>query len=249
MTPVTGDHTGARARRTAPTLPLRLSLVNDYEIIVRGLHAMLEPFADRVVVVEREVRGIPDESVDVALFDTFAGRRDAIARAGEMVERGNADHVVLYTWDASAEFLEAARASGVAAVVLKSTDGAELVTALERIAAGERIGLEHVTRGSAGTDRSDPLSMREREVLAMLALGASNAEIATELFLSVDTVKTYVRRVFQKLGVHNRTQAAILAQRYELDPPAERIDRMRARHAASGDPDDAPRDARWTGSP
>ncbi|MFP5488565.1 MAG: helix-turn-helix transcriptional regulator, partial [Acidimicrobiia bacterium] len=184
--------------------------MNDYEIIVRGLHAMLVPYADRVVVVEHDVRELPDATVDVALFDTFAGRRDAIERAGKMVERGNVDHVVLYTWDASAEFLEAARNTGVAAVVLKSTDGADLVTALERIADGDRIGLEHVTR-SPGADSSDPLSVREREVLAMLALGATNAEIADELFLSVDTVKTYVRRVFQKLGVHNRTQAAMLA--------------------------------------
>src|SRR5690606_1678437 len=124
------------------------------------------------------------------------------------------------------DFLEAAREIGVAAILLKSIEGAALVAALERVAAGEQIGLDHVTR-SPGADRSDPLSMREREVLAMLALGASNAQIAAELYLSVDTVKTYVRRVFQKLGVHNRTQAAILAQQFELAPPPARLDRMR----------------------
>ena len=62
----------------------------------------------------------------------------------------------------------------------------------------------------------------------MLALGSSNAQIARELFLSVDTVKTYVRRVFQKLGVNSRTQAALLAQRYDLAPPAHRLERLRA---------------------
>lgn len=222
-----GDHAAVSER----TSPLRLALVNDYEIIVRGLHAMLAPFSDRVVVVEHEIESIPTSDVDIALFDTFAGRRDAIGRAADMVDHGNARFVVLYTWDASAEFLEAARENGVAAVVLKSTTGVELVEALERVAGGEQIGLDHATR-SPGADRADPLSMREREVLAMLALGASNAEIATELFLSVDTVKTYVRRVFQKLGVHNRTQAAILAQQYELAPPPARLDRMRSRDHA-----------------
>ena len=217
---------------SGPTRPLRLALVNDYEIIVRGLHAMLAPFSDRVVVVEYETDSIPQEEVDIALFDTFAGRRDAIGRAADVVERGNARFVVLYTWDASADFLEAAREIGVAAILLKSIEGAALVAALERVAAGEQIGLDHVTR-SPGADRTDPLSMREREVLAMLALGASNAQIAAELYLSVDTVKTYVRRVFQKLGVHNRTQAAILAQQFELAPPPARLDRMRSRDHAS----------------
>lgn len=212
--------------------PLRLALVNDYEIIVRGLHAMLSPYSDRVTVVEHEIGGIPDELVDIALYDTFAGRRDAIGRAAAMVDRRTVRNVVLYTWDASADCLEAARSAGVSAVVLKSTAGPDLVTALERVAAGEQLGLDHVTR-SPGADRSNPLSMREREVLAMLALGSSNGEIAAELFLSVDTVKTYVRRVFQKLGVHNRTQAAIMADRYGAAPPPARIDRLRA---ASGEP-------------
>lgn len=207
--------------------PLRIALVNDYEIIVHGLHAMLAPFTDRVVVVEHEISGIPDEQVDIALFDTFAGRRDAISRAAGMVQSERARHVVLYTWDASAEFLEGVRSIGASAVLLKSVDGADLVDALERIMAGERLGLDHVTR-SPGTDQADPLSMREREVLAMLALGCSNSQIADELYLSIDTVKTYVRRVFQKLGVHNRTQAAMLAQRYGLAPPPARLERARS---------------------
>lgn len=215
--------------RDDPTL--RVALVNDYEIIVHGLHNMLERYADRVVVVEHLVEGIPEQDVDVALFDTFAGRRDAVARAAAMIESGRARHVVLYTWDASAEFLESVRSIGASAVLLKSMDGADLVDALERIVAGEQLGLDHVTR-SPGGDQSDPLSMREREVLAMLALGSSNAEIADELYLSIDTVKTYVRRVFQKLGVHNRTQAAMLAQRYGLAPPAGRLERSRSSPAA-----------------
>lgn len=188
---------------------------------------MLAPYADRVAVVEHEVGGIPDRWVDVALFDTFAGRRDAIARAAEMVESGRSRHVVLYTWDASAEFLEGARSIGASAVLLKSVAGADLVLALERIVEGERVGLDHVTR-SPGTESADPLSSREQEVLAMLALGCSNAEIADELYLSVDTVKTYVRRVFRKLDVHNRTQAAMLAQQYGLAPPSSRLERVRS---------------------
>lgn len=229
--PIVGDQrpavpTHGPAGGTASSSPLRVALVNDYEIIVRGLHAMLAPFDDRIAIVEHEVGGTPDVRADIALFDTFAGRRDAIGRAGEMVADGVVDHVVLYTWDAPAEFLDQARAVGVAGVVLKSVDGLELVRALGRIADGERLGLEHVTR-SAGPEMSEPLSTREQEVLAMLALGYSNRDIARELFLSIDTIKTYVRRVFQKLDVNNRTQAALLAHEFGLAPPAGRMRRVR----------------------
>ncbi len=199
--------------------PITVALVNDYEIILRGLHAMLAPFGDRVVVVEHEVGGPPDRRVTIALFDTFASRRNALDRAAAMIQQDDVEHVVLYTWDAAEEFLEIARSIGVSAVILKSATGDTLVDLLERVAAGQRIGLDHVGRGERQPD-GEVLSMREQEVLALLALGATNPEIARTLFLSVDTVKTYVRRVFSKLGVNNRTQAALLAAGHELAPPA-----------------------------
>ena len=195
-----------------------MSLVNDYEIILRGLHSMLGHYADRVRVVEHETGGTAARSADIALFDTFPGRRDALDRAARMVEEQQVDHVVLYTWDTASEFLDIAASVGVAAVVLKSTSGGALVDVLERVAGGERIGLDHV--GRAGRDLgTEAFSVREREVLALLALGRSNAQIARELFLSIDTIKTYVRRVFTKLGVNNRTQAALLAAGYDVGPP------------------------------
>ncbi|MAT06597.1 MAG: hypothetical protein CL424_16280 [Acidimicrobiaceae bacterium] len=211
-------------------LPLEVALVNDYEIIVRGLHAMLEPFSDRIAIVEHDVGTSPDRRADVALFDTFAGRRDAIQRAEQIVREGLVDHIVLYTWDATDAFLEEAREAGVSAVILKSMAGADLVDALERVAEGDDVELSQ-TEGASGAANREPLSMREREVLAMLALGYRNAEIAGELYLSVDTVKTYVRRLFQKLGVNNRTQAALRAGDYGLAPPASRIERLSSERA------------------
>jgi ATP/maltotriose-dependent transcriptional regulator MalT len=64
--------------------------------------------------------------------------------------------------------------------------------------------------------------MREQEVLALIAFGMSNAEIGKELFLSVDTVKTYIRRLYGKLGVRNRAQAALHAAGHHVMPPARR---------------------------
>ncbi len=83
------------------------------------------------------------------------------------------------------------------------------------------MGLDGVSRGRE--KRSDELSMREREVLALIALGMSNREVASELYLSVDTVKTYVRRLYSKLGVRNRTQAALKATGYDVPPPVTRL--------------------------
>lgn len=206
--------------------PITIVLVNDYEIIVQGLAAMLAPFADRVRVVEMKVVGEPRQQADVALFDTFAGRRQAVARAREMVKLATVGHVILYTWDAAAEFLTKAEAAEVSAVVLKSQTGANLVEVIERVVAGERIGLGNVQRGRQARE-DKPLSAREQEVLALIAVGMTNAEIGRELFLSVDTVKTYVRRLYSKLGVKNRAQAALRAASHHVLLPARRQARQR----------------------
>jgi DNA-binding NarL/FixJ family response regulator len=202
--------------------PLTTSIVNDYEIIVRGLAAMLEPYSDRIRVVELEAGGEPGVSADVALFDTFGGRRHTLERAEKMVIGQVVRHVVLYTWDASEAFLDDAARIGVSGVVLKSRGAGDLVDAIERVVQGELVGLDLVSRGRDHATPPD-LSMREREVLALVALGLSNRDIAGELYLSVDTVKTYVRRLFSKLGVSNRTQAALRAAGYEVQPPVSRL--------------------------
>jgi DNA-binding NarL/FixJ family response regulator len=142
-----------------------------------------------------------------------------------MVHDGYVDHVLLYTWDAAAEFLTLADDAGVSGVALKSQTGESLVEVIERVAAGERIGFENIQRGRQAWDH-EALSMREQEVLALIACGMSNAEIGRELFLSVDTVKTYVRRLYGKLGVRNRAQAALHAARHNVMPPETRRGRV-----------------------
>jgi NarL family two-component system response regulator LiaR len=202
--------------------PLTVSLVNDYEIVVAGLAAMLSPYADRVRVVELSVETEPRRQADIALFDTFAGRRHALSRASAMVRDGFVDHVILYTWDATADFLAQVEQAGVSGVILKSVSGERLVQALERTVTGEKMGMAHVTR-SPRSEQTNELSNREREVLALLALGSTNRQIANELYLSVDTVKSHMRRLYTKLGVTNRTQAALRADQFQLRPALSRV--------------------------
>lgn len=192
--------------------PIRVALVNDYQIIVEGLQEMLEPFAARVLIVDEVAGGLPTVAADIALFDTFAGKRHALERVRAMLADGSIGKVVLYTWDAPAEFLDDVTALQIDGVILKSAKGDDLVEALERVHQGEQVGLGPTD----GDDGAEELTYREREVLALLASGASNRVIADELYISIDTVKTHVRRLFRKLGVHNRTQAAMTAKTHRL---------------------------------
>jgi len=200
-------------RENAPGV-ISVAIINDYEIIVRGVAAMLAAFDHRVEIVEMDAGGDPSVPADVALFDTFAGRRQTLARAREMVQAGRAKHVVLYTWDATAAFVQGAREAGVSGIVLKTRSAEALVDALERVVAGESIGFDDP--GFDLATRVVELSDRESEVLALIAQGLTNALIADELYLSIETVKTYVKRLYAKLDVHNRAQAAIAASELQL---------------------------------
>lgn len=205
--------------QVSPTCPIRVALVNDYEIVVEGLRNMLAPFSDRIQIVELEAGGVPDRAADIALFDTFAARRGVGDRLATMADDTDVRRVVLYTWDAPLDFVN--DAGDVDGIVLKSVAGTDLVRCLERIHAGERLGFELVT-GDTNADQfveAAVLSDREREVLALLAQGHTNRQIADELYLAVDTVKSHVKKLFSKLDVSNRTQAAIAATSMELGPP------------------------------
>jgi DNA-binding NarL/FixJ family response regulator len=193
--------------------PIRISIVNDYEVIVQGLAAMLQAFDDRVRVVEVEAGGLPDRPADIALFDTFAGRKRSLERVDELADDFDIGKVVIYTWDLPRDFAHAIDMASVDGVIMKSATGGELVELLERIHRGESVGVDLADPNEAGPT----LTEREREVLALLAQGATNRQIADELYLSSDTIKTHVRKVFTKLGVTNRTQAAIAARDHGLE--------------------------------
>ena len=203
---------------TSARRPIRVTLVNDYEIIVQGLRRMLEPFSSRIEVVETQVGGVPDAPTDIALFDTFAGRRYSLQRVRMMAQDRSIGKVVLYTWDAPPAFRDDIGRHAIDGVILKAVTGEALVESLERIFAGESVGLDELTESPTAA----ALSEREQEVLALMALGLSNRQIAHELYLSVDTIKTHVRSVFSKLGVSNRTQAALVAADLGVGPPATR---------------------------
>ncbi len=130
------------------TKPLTVALMNDYEIVVRGLARMLEPFAERIEIVELAIAAPSTAPVDVALYDTFAA--DMVF--GREVK---AERFVMYTVETSDHFVSAARANGADGVLSKSLSPEQLVEALERIRDGRvprphRQRREPVGRGLAG---------------------------------------------------------------------------------------------------
>jgi len=197
--------------------PLRVAIANDYELVVKGLEAMLAPFSDRIQVVDLQTGNTPDVPADLVLFDTFAAYRRSLDRIDEMADRPHLGKTVLYTWDLPPAFADELGDRDVDAIILKSMTGERLVEALEQTAAGNPPSLDD----QSITSSSITLTDRELEVLALVAVGSSNAEIAQQLYLSIDTVKTHLRKLYGKLGVRNRTEAALRAPEFGLRRRAE----------------------------
>ncbi|HWV84949.1 MAG TPA: response regulator transcription factor [Capillimicrobium sp.] len=212
--------------------PIRVMLVDDDPLVRSGLRMMLAG-VDRIDVVAeagdgREVLAAVDRHrPDVVLMDIRMPQLDGIA-ATRLV-RGQPDPpavVVLTTFDADELVLRALQA-GAAGFLLKDTPPAEIVRAIELVHAGESMLSPAITRrlialvagdGDAGARRDEArarlagLTEREREVALAVGRGASNADIAAELHMSVATVKAHVSRLLSKLEVDNRVQIALLVQ-------------------------------------
>lgn len=220
--------------------PVSVALLNDYEVVVRGLAAMLEPFPDRVEVVEMSVEpASPHRPVDVALIDTFGSRDHALGRVRSVVDEGMARHVLIYTWDSVPDVRQDVVDAGLSGLIVKSLPAEELVCAIERAATGEVVFSDGppTARRSAGFEPPGPLSERETEVLVLLAQGLTNRQIAEALYLSPETVKTYVSRLYAKLGVTNRASAVVWAMERDLGPPLRDSRRVLERSRMAGHAD------------
>ncbi len=214
---------------TASTTPVRIALIDDYDVVVHGLAHMLEPFRDRVEVVELDVNEPVSVDVDIALYDTFAqpecDRDDFRALLGNP----HAGKVVVYTWSFDAALVAAARRQGVHGYLAKSLPARHLVDALEAVHNGETVvsmprkrvnstpGLDWPGRGQGLTDR-------ESEILALITQGRSNAEIAALSYLSPNTVKSYIRTIYRKIGAGSRTQAVLWGVNHGFALSGHRID-------------------------
>jgi DNA-binding NarL/FixJ family response regulator len=210
--------------------PIRVLIVDDDALVRSGLKMMLDG-SDRVRVVGEAQDGsevlaaVDAQHPEVVLMDLRMPRVDGIAAMSLLRQQPKPPQVlVLTTFDADQHVLQALRA-GAAGFLLKDTPPAEIVRAIELVAAGEGVLSPVVARrliahvaADAGTEsrrdraraRLRELSDREREVAMAIGEGKANAEIAADLYMSVATVKAHVTRLLGKLAVDNRVQIALL---------------------------------------
>lgn len=208
--------------------PIRVVLVDDDALVRTGLRMMLAGDPALEVVGEavdgiEAIAQIRQHRPDVVLMDIRMPRQDGITTTEQVVARpGHPQIIVLTTFDTDDMVLAALRA-GASGFLLKDTHPRQIVEAVRRVHAGEPMLSPSVTRrliGAVATGGADPrraeakalvetLSDREREIAAAIAEGATNADIAGRLYLSVATVKAHVTHVMAKLRADNRVQVAI----------------------------------------
>ncbi len=205
----------------SPEEPLRIVIADDHSVVRRGLRQVLEADpgievvaeADDIESARRYVRG---HKPDVVVLDLNMPGGSTLDAIPEIRAEAPETRIVILTMQDEPAYARQALASGVMGYVLKEAADAELVEAVKRAAAGDtylnpRLGAKLAAEPPPGPP--DGLSEREVEVLRMIALGHTNAEIADQLYLSVRTVETHRAHIQQKLRLATRAELV----RYALD--------------------------------
>jgi DNA-binding NarL/FixJ family response regulator len=210
--------------------PLRLVIVDDHQIVLDGLKAMLLPYADQVEIVgeagkpDDAIRIVGEQQPDAVLLDVRLQNASGLDLCADLLERDPSCKIVFLTVYDNEQYLYQALRLGAAAYLLKRIEGSELVAYLTRVHDGEtlvdpalasRVALSaaRVQSGEFWPGAQLGLSQRESEVLALMVAGLSNRAIATKLFVSEETVKTHSRGIYRKLEVSDRAGAVAAALR------------------------------------
>lgn len=208
--------------------PVRVLIADDHQVVREGLQMILAESDGEIVVVGEASDG--DEAVrlatavkpDVVLMDLSMPRVDGLEATRRLREAGIESRVLILTSFADGEGVRDAVRAGVTGYLMKDVLKTELLAAIRLAADGVPTlhprAQQHLMRGIAEPETPSPftvLTPRERDVLALLARGESNKRIAAALNLSIGTVKGYVSAIFEKLGVEDRTQAALLAAKHD----------------------------------
>ncbi len=216
----------------------RVLIADDQALVRAGFRKLLESSPDVEVVGEAaDGREAVDQArrllPTVVLMDIRMPRLDGIEATRRLTSGGDAARVLILTTFGLDDYVYDALRAGASGFMLKDAPPEELLAAIEVVARGDALIAPAVTRSvieefvrrspapSPPAPVLDELTAREREVLALLARGLSNAEIAERLVVSDGTVKTHVAHVFSKLGLRDRVQAVILAYESGVITPGQ----------------------------
>jgi DNA-binding NarL/FixJ family response regulator len=216
-------------------VPIRVFLLDDHEVVRRGVRELLEAEPDIEVVgeagtAEEAIGRIPATSPDVAVLDVRLPDGSGVEVCRDVRSVRPELACIMLTSYADDEALFEAIMAGASGYVLKQVRGSDLVDAVRRVAAGQSLldprvtarVLERLRKGSEEDERLRDLTDQERRILDLLADGKTNRQIADEMFLAEKTVKNYVSNLLAKMGMSRRTEAAVyaarLAERHRFDP-------------------------------
>ena len=204
--------------------PIAVFLLDDHEVVRRGVRDLLEAEPDITVIGEAGTASsalarIPALKPDVAVLDVRLPDGDGVSVCREIRSRMPEVACLMLTSFGDDEALFSAIMAGAAGYVLKQIKGTDLVDAVRRVAAGQSLldpavtarVLDRIRRGPDQPDELKTLTDQERRILTLVAEGLTNREIAERMFLSEKTIKNYVSSLLAKLGLERRTQAAVLA--------------------------------------
>ena len=203
-------------------------LMDDHEVVRQGVRALLEATGEIVVVGEASTAAealarIPALKPDVAVLDVRVPDGNGIEVCREIRSRLGTACLMLTSYSDDEALFEAIMA-GAAGYVLKQIRGTELLSAVKRVAAGESLldpaitgrVLQRLRAPAESDERLARLTDQERRILALIAEGMTNRQIANEMHLAEKTIKNYVSNLLSKLGMERRTEAAVFATKLEL---------------------------------
>ena len=222
---------------------MRLAIVDDYPVVVAGVASFLA--AEHIDVVETGALASVLSDVDIVLYDTFAQVDGKGLELEDFVRDSGGAKVVVYSWNLDPRLIEEVVARGASGYLSKVLTGPQVVAALERVMNGKTVilpGLDESSAGGAGDwpGRSIGLTPREAEIIALIAHGLSNEEIAERAFLSINSVKTYIRTAYRKMNVTSRSQAVLWGVDHGFRPETLRsIDLALERRPPPEAPEDA----------
>ncbi len=191
---------------------------NDFPVVIAGLRAMLSRYDDRIRVVDAMDDQLEGPPPGIVLKDAFAFDQDLAAYCADSRAR-----VVLFAASAEEAAIEAALSCGASGYIHKGVSDDRLVSALLRVSAGERVvevdrAIGEDVHGADWPGREQGLTERESEVLGLICRGLSNQQVAQTLFLSINSVKTYIRTTYRKIGAESRSQAVIWGIQHGFTP-------------------------------
>ena len=200
---------------------IRILIADDHAIVRMGLATLLGA-QDGFEVVGEASNG--SEAVtralklkpDVVVMDLVMPKKDGVAATTELHEKLPTAKCLVLTSFGTAEELQAALHAGAAGILLKSTANSKLVATIRKVAAGKTVIADDVEQLLAEDESIPELSPRQREILESITRGLSNTQIAIQLDISAESVKTHMSKLFAKLGAANRAEAVGIALRKHL---------------------------------